>query len=1762
MYLPTDYQILAQLHESDNSYVYRARRKSDGLPVVLKLLRESYPPLERVAWFRREYEITRSLDLAGVVKAYSISTTQGRWMMELEDFGGDSLTLLMQAQPFSIEESLRIGIAVTGVLSNLHRDNLIHKDINPANVVYNRETRVVKLIDFGISTRLSRETPTFRNPDVIEGTLPYMSPEQTGRMNRALDYRTDLYSLGATLYELLTGQPPFSGDDPLELVHSHIARQPVAPHLIKPSIPPMLSQIILTLMAKNAEDRYQSASGVQADLRRCLHEWQLYGQIKPFEVRSEDISEQLVIPQMLYGRTAEIDHLHAAFGQISDGGRGLMLIAGVPGMGKSVLVQELYKPVTEKRGFFISGKYDQMQRSTPYAALIEAFAGLLRYLLTESDTNLAHWRIELQQALGPNAGVICEVLPELELIIGPPAPVPPLPPAEAQNRFINSVQNFVRVFLKTEHPVVMFLDDMQWADSASLALLQRILAAPPEPDQALLIIGTYRDNEVDEFHPLRQMIQQVEQAGQPVQLLVLTPLHRDSVMQMLADVLHCAPNELVELAELITQKTGGNPFFISEFLRALYVKELITFDAQHKQWVWDVAGIQAQQMTDNVADLLTHKIQQLTPNSQTILQFAACIGHHFNLETLARIAELPPTEVARQLEPALQAGLILPLSDAYLLMTSDMPGLAEQMAAEYAFAHDRIQQAVYDLIAPEQRGVLHWQIGQILWLTLPEARLEEQIFEVVEHLNQGRSQIASPAQALAVAALNRQAARRAQQSAAFHASFAYCAAGTALLPDNAWQADYDLTLDLYTRYAQAAYLTGNQEAQRDATNTVLTYARSVLDAVEIYEITLQAYAARQQFREAIGTVRPVLARLGVELPEQPSPEDMGGRIQAIQALLNERDFEQITALPLMTDPHQLATMRLLAGAFSTAYIGDPALMPIVVFEQVLLSLRYGHAPSSPFAYANYGLLLCALFGDIPTGSRFGELAQRLQHIPGAEAYRARTLITINFFVTHWTQHARTTLEPLLEAYHIGVETGDFEYAGYGVYMHTCHTFLCGTNLKEMQRLYASTDIALERLQQQRSRQFNQLYWQLVDNLMQGTPEPWRLTGEHFQEESTLPAWQSASDVPALANICFARMLGAFILNNQQHAVMFRDALRLYQAGLIGSVYIPLFTFYDALIELMGLHDNPALTPAAEEQREQVLARIDASQAQLEQWAQLGPMNIRHRWYLIEAERNHILGNDGAAREHYDQAIALAHEHGYLLEEALANELAGRFYLRKQNVRLAQLYLRDAHHVYQRWGALGKVRDLEVRYPRIFTKTNGNGAGRHTISITSTGSNTARLDLGSVFKAYQTISSEIVMENLLGKLLQTVIENAGAERGLLILNRGGKLLVEAESSVGSDQVTVMQSQPLIASDLPHTLINYVARTHESVVLHDATSEERFAQDGYILARKPRSILCSPLIYQGNLTGVFYLENNHAVGAFTEDRLEILSLLSGQVAVSLENATLYAHLEELVSARTAELTAAYETVKSLNERLEAELNLARKIQRSLLPAPRPQWQGLDLVCYTAPARQVGGDLYAYHQHHPDHYVVAVGDVSGKGMPAALLMTVSVALFRTLNTSPQAPELLLQQLDAALMDYTSSTRQNCAMVYADLQRTTTGMAVQLVNAGCVAPIIKRTDGSVTLTEIGGMPLGVGLGAQHGYDKLIVDLLPGDMLILASDGLVEADSVEREMFGFERFEDAIRSAPTQSADAMLNHIRTTLTNFIGTTEPYDDITVLVIRV
>ncbi|NJO06843.1 MAG: SpoIIE family protein phosphatase, partial [Chloroflexaceae bacterium] len=1293
---------------------------------------------------------------------------------------------------------------------------------------------------------------------------------------------------------------------------------------------------------------------------------------------------------------------------------------------------------------------------------------------------------------------------------------------------------------------------------------------------ALLIIGTYRSNEVGPGHPLRLTLQALQEASISVQELALEPLDTTGLGQLLADTLHCSPEEVGPLIELIGLKTGGNPFFVAEFLKLLASRSLLAFNHNKSCWQWDIAQIQAQEITDNVVDLLAHKVQQLSAAARSALRLAACIGHQFRLDTLALIADLPAPTLAGHLEEAIAMGLVVPLSNTYRLMTLDVPGLSTDVTVEYGFAHDRIQQVVYEHIPTDERTALHWHIGTLLLEEAQAARLstataepttlrEDKLFDIVDHLNRGRAIARTQESRDMLATLNLTAGSRAREAAAYEPAFNYLQTGLELLGETGWEEHYEVALQLHTYLASAAYLTGDTATLDRMANAVIAHARTPLDTIDIYDTIVQAQAARHQFREAIDTLLPVLAQLGVALPAEPTMADSEQRLAAIQELLNSISIEQILYLPRMEDPQKLAAMRVLASLFSLAYIGAPAMMPLVVFEQVVLSLRHGNASSSPFAYANYALLLCSMLNDIPTGARFGTLALRLLEHLDTHTFKAKTLVTVNFFVSHWTQPAHHTLPSLLEGYRSGLETGDFEYGGYAAYMYTCHAFLVGRELAELTEELAMTDETLAQLQQERSRHVNGLYRQVVRNLIEAGPTPTIIQGPFYNEEQSVPLLQAANDIPALANIFYCKMLLSYLLEEYTQAATCARQLEQYLVGFTGSLYMPLFYFFDSLIELARLGDNRVPSGAVPALERSMLDKVAVNQAQLAQWAEHGPANCAHRWYLVEAELARVEGRDSDAWDAYDRAIELAQEHHYLHETALANQLAGRFFFSRGRIRIAVVYLRDAHYDFRRWGATAKVRLMETQYPWLTSRGESTLTTRSTITLKHTEPGRAEFDLMSVFKAYQTISGEIVLETLLARLMQTLIENAGAERGLLVLEHAGRWVIEAEGRIGSENVTVLQSVPLETAPVPLTVINYVARTRESVVLNDARIEGDFTRDNYIMQQQPRAVLCTPLLHQGKLTGMLYLENNQTAGAFTADRLEVLNLLSGQAAISIENAHLYAHLEDLVSERTAELSKAYQTVKNLNERLQSELNLARNIQHSLLPSPRPGWHTLDVMCYTASAREVGGDLYAYEELGSEQYVLAIGDVSGKGMPAALLMAVTVAVFRSSVRQRMEPGLALKQMDLTLADYTRTTRQNCAFLYVDIERLMPGsdrFTVRVANAGCIAPMVKRRNGDVVWIYVGGVPLGTGLGARTGYQAMQLEMQPGDMVILTTDGVVEAENNTRLRFGFERLERAVQQGPQHSAEAMLRHLRSAVGTFVGPTEPHDDLTIVVIRV
>ena len=1494
--------VQSKIYESSNSLVYRGIR-GDGLAIVVKLLNQDYPTPQEIIRYRQEYEITRSLNLAGVIKAYSQQDYQRTLAIFLEDFGGESLEHWMRQRPetfcpMPLSLFLSLAIDLTEILSRIHAARVIHKDINPSNIVFNPDTEIVKIIDFGIATRFNRTNPTFKSPRGLEGTLAYLSPEQTGRMNRMLDYRTDFYSLGVTFYELLTGQLPFATTDILELVHCHIAKQPVPPRELNAAIPQPVSEIILKLMAKNAEDRYQSAWGIKTDLERCVQQLEATGQIASIQLGLQDIPGQFQIPQKLYGREAEIAALLAAFDRVvgmegSSHNVEMMLVSGYAGIGKSALVQELYKPITQKRGYFISGKFDQFQRNIPYSAIVDALRKLVQQLLGEPDDQVQQWRSRLLTVLGSNGQLIIDVIPAVELIVGKQPPVPEVGATEAQNRFERTFQQFVRVFCSKEHPLVIFLDDLQWVDSATLKLIELMMTDAEM--RYLFLIGAYRENEVNPLHPLLMTLEGLQKEGATISQITLAPLQLNGITRLIADTLHRNINTASPLAKLILRKTDGNPFFINEFLKTLYTENLLQFDVEHLCWRWNIAHIENENITNNVVDLMLGKLKKLPPVTQQILQFAACVGTDFDLGTLSTICKRSQNNVFLELIAAVQSGLIVPLSE-----------LDEQLLIQdYKFLHDRVQQAAYALIDASLKQVVHLQIGRnLLKKTLAEP-LSERLFEIVDHLNYGIELVTHQPERDEIARLNLLAGQKAKRTIAYDTAKIYLAASRAWLAASSWQATYDLTLEIYLETTAVAYLCGEFEQVESWAAIVLQAAKTILESVKVYEVKIPTYMAQSQPLRAIKTGLQVLQQLGISFPETPTQLDIQLELDTITSLLNERAIGDLVHLPKMSNSDKLAAMRILSSITVPAYLAAAELLPLLASKQVNLSIEYGNASLSPFAYATFGMILCEMIENIESGYQFGQLALGLLSKFNTHVSKARTLTSVIHFIIHWKEHIKESLELLQEAYRSGLETGDLEFASYSAYIYCLHSFIARKELVGLEREIRKYKEAICQLKQEVPLVWMQLYQQSALNLMGFSVNPTRLIGEAYNEEKELPQHEAADDRSSILGVYFHKLFLCYLFCEYAQAVENSALVKSYLLQARATPLKPLYYLYDSLARLaIYLESNIQV-------QEEILEIVAVSQEKMKHWAQYAPMNHLHKYYLVEAEKARVVGQLFEAEEFYEQAIQGARDNEYLQEEALAYELAAKHYLTRGREKFAQLYIKEAHYCYERWGAVAKVKDLESRYPQFFPQSSD--AARTPIQKTSgTLSNRSdtTFDLAAVMRASQAISSEIELDQLLSSLMKILIENAGAQTGFLILESLGEWVIEVacEPNLGENDCTmrVQQSIP-IADRLPPSIIQYVIRTHESVILNDATREGNFIHRPYIQHHQPQSILCLPLLDQSKLVGVLYLENRLVTGAFTAERSQVLHLLSTQAAIAIENAKLYAKLRESESRLTQFLEA---------------------------------------------------------------------------------------------------------------------------------------------------------------------------------------------------------------------------------------------------------------
>jgi predicted ATPase/signal transduction histidine kinase len=1596
------YQVSEKLYDGSRTLVYRALRETDSLPVVIKLLKNPYPSFSQLVQFRNQYIIAKNLNFPGIIQTYSLEIYQNGYILVTEDFGGISLSKSMGEKPQNLIEFLHIAISICDTLDILYRQRIIHKDIKPANILINPETKQVKLIDFSIASLLTRETQEIKSPNVLEGTLAYISPEQTGRMNRGIDYRSDFYSLGVTFYELLTGQLPFISDDAMDLVHCHIAK--IAPDVseIKSEIPQVVGEIISKLMAKNAEERYQSAGGLKHDLETCLYQLKDTGKISYFAIAKRDICDRFIIPEKLYGRETEVEQLLAAFGRVSQGNSEMILVAGFSGIGKTAVVNEVHKPIVRQRGYFIKGKFDQFNRNIPFSAFVQAFRDLMGQLLTESDAQLSSWKHKMLQAVGENGQVIVDVIPELEGIIGLQPPAPELSGSAAQNRFNLLFSKFIQVFTQPEHPLVMFLDDLQWADSASLHLIQLLMA--DSGAGYLLMIGAYRDNEVFAAHPLILTLDAVSKAGTRLNTITLKPLTQSSLNQLVADTCNTAdtPQAIAlaqPLTDLIYQKTQGNPFFATQFLKALYEDELITFDAQTGHWQCDIIRLREAALTDDVVNFMVTQLQKLPEVTQNILKLAACIGNQFDLQTLAIAAEESTIKTATVLWAALQEGLILSKSEIYKFYVGDVGHNIQTDAqiAHYKFLHDRVQQAAYLLIPENQKPATHLKIGQLLLNTSSTHTSNASIFEIVNQLNLGRQLIAEPLATLQLAKLNITAGQQAKQSTAYSSAVGYFQTAIALLTTEIWQQDYPLALGLYTNVVEVTYLNGDFTEMNRFLIELQQQAKTNLDLVKAQEIHIEALVAQGKLQESLNLGLRILEQFSLQFPQTPTPEDYTIALSRARQAIEVRLGTELIDLPLATDEEAIATMRVLVKLAVPAYLVAPHLYPLIPYYGVELSARAGISAASTYLFACYGLLHCAILNDYEKGNEFGQLALALCNKLEDQEFRARVFLMNGLFITHWTGHLRESLPQLQSGYTTGLETGDSAYTGFSAYTFCFSAYFLGQPLPELITEMERYQQAIQQLHQEAILNYHKIYHQIVLNLLGQSDSTCKLVGDVYDEVEMLPLHQSSSDYVALAHLFINKLILNFWFGNWEIALECSDLAEQYLGGAAALASIPLYYFYDSLTRL-----TYAKTIAQSYSGEYDL-RIAQNLEKLAIWAKFAPMNNQHKLDLVKAEQHGVLGQKTEALECYDRAISGAKENGYIQEQALANELAAKFYLHWGKAKVAAGYMQEAYYCYATWGATAKITQLEENYPQLLgailavptipINKEGNITSTIIKNITSTSNSSSQnlwLDFPGVIKAAQAVSQEIELEKLLETVMQIAIANGGAETGCLILRSQEQWLVAAQAD--SKQTHLLEIPLEEYQKLPQSVIYRVLRTIELAVFANLSKEVQFAGDRYIINHQPKSVLCIPISRQGKLIGVLYLENNLTVDAFTSDRLQVLQLISTQAAISLENAQIYCQLEEKVSKRTQELT-------QKAAQLESTIQELQRTQAQLIQSEKMSSLG-QLVAGIAheinnPVNFIHGNLSHVQQHTQD-------------------LLNAINLYQKSHISPLSVQALLEKID----------------------------------------------------------------------------------------------------------------------------------------------------
>lgn len=1492
------YGIGALQYIGTRSVYYLGRDRARQRDIIFRFLKNKQAAADEMVRFQKEYELLRELaDIDGIIHPILMEETpyglamileyfEGRllsetiWSLHSGSFSDNGPAVLPNVQNHGNAESgkggdddpvlwfLFFGIAMAGVLEQLHLRGIVHQRINPDDIVWDPRTGRAVLIDFFTAEPVSKIQKTSVINDILTTSLAYIAPEQTGRVERPVDRRTDFYALGVMFYLVLAGTLPFDADGAKQLIHSHIAKTPELPHRLNPRVPSILSAVVLKLMAKDPENRYQSAGALRMDLTRCLEQFRESGKIDVFDIGRADIPARLEMPHRLYGRDRELGEMLSMFEKVRAGKTEIVFLTGAPGIGKSRLVREIQQAVRHGKAFFVTCAFDPLKRDLPYGPLIDAFSDLIRYLLTLDEETLDRWRDAFLQELGDNCRLVVDVIPELSHITGDPPPLSDMPSMNKEQRLHRVFHQFVMLFAAAEHPLVIFLNNIQWIDDASLGLIEGILESGAV--NHCLAICTWQPSNEPGSKSAGVFFAIIERIGIKPFLIHLPPLDGVAINQLVADCLKAGPEEIRDLSDLIMKKAGGVPFFVFQFLKALCDNGYITYDGR---WRFDLTAIAEADITDDVAAFMAEKVGQLPGDAAKTLQAASCIGIDFDAAFLAEIMQISKAELLALLTAAVGRGLLV------------------SRERGFRFAHERVRAAAYAGLDEDIRRDTHYRIGRTLLAEKDEKQIDQHIFEITYQLNQAINHITAPAERAHLASLNLRAARKAKAAAAYDSARSYLQQARDLMPAYLWAESYDLALAVFSESCEVAYLAGDSAGVEKFYGAILKHARKPLDKVRVYEVKILMHTAANRPLEAISMGREILAALGSALPRKITIVHAAWAMFYAKWQFKGRSMEDLMELPEMIDPEKLAVSRILTRLTETFYVVEPTALVIAVFRLLNMALRYGNSPYAAYAYTAYGAVLCGFFRQYRRGHEFADLGVKVMEKFNAVQLRAKINLLIGGGIHHWTKPLQESSIYLLKAYNNGVDIGDHSFAAYGLTIYFYTLFFLGEPLDQLAEKLVKFREPFEKLRQESSLE-EYLFWhQLVENIRNAANDPTRVSGTICNADEIAARWQAAKDLNRMGIHAIGRLVISFIFGDIEGALKWGAAARKCMEAVAGQIFVSQYYFYYSLALLA------AASGVVGHSRRRYVRQIISHQKHLRDFARHAPDNFQHQYLLIEAGLAALGGEIEKAMIHFDGAITRAGRNGFLQDEAVANETAGRMWLEAGNAKVAGIFLSRARRCYQRWGAAAKVEQMEARHPQLMegsvdalpgeTSAEETGSLRIDDGLTDIDS----IDAMSMIQAAQAVSGEIELDRLVDQLVRLSIETAGAQKGLLVLKKAGGYVVEAAGFAKEEGVAVRRPREPIARHAPQSIIQFVIRTGETLLLEDASGQELFSDDPYMARYAPKSVICLPVLHQHRLTAVMYLENNLSTGIFTARCQEILKVIAAQAAISINHAMLY-------------------------------------------------------------------------------------------------------------------------------------------------------------------------------------------------------------------------------------------------------------------------------